>query len=171
MPPEFGFEPRSPRYGRFLISGCWRTLRSFWGFLAPFWAISRTYCKIRGHQRSRGHKKIKPHVQCSSCLPSSGCHEPLLGLFWRKMAVFGTKLRRFGRAPPDLAPAPRAATGESLAQTLDLTRPVPRLQDGKIEVKPEAIVRGNGQNGTVTCLLLVAALHVYTPPPGSALPK
>ena len=32
------------------------------------------------------------------------------GYFGRKMAVFGPKLRRFGRAPPDLAPTPRAAT-------------------------------------------------------------
>ena len=28
------------------------------------------------------------------------------------MATFGPKLRSFGRAPPDLAPPPRAATGE-----------------------------------------------------------
>ena len=49
------------------------------------------------------------------------------GYFGRKMAVFGPKLRRFGRAPPDLAPLPRAATGEFLAQNLDLARPPPRL--------------------------------------------
>ena len=30
------------------------------------------------------------------------------GCFGRKMAVFGPKLHRFGRAPPDLAPPPRA---------------------------------------------------------------
>ena len=40
---------------------------------------------------------------------------------------FGPKLRRFGRAPPDLAPLPRAATGEFLAQNLDLARAPPRL--------------------------------------------
>ena len=50
-----------------------------------------------------------------------------LGYFGRKMAVFGPKLRRFGRAPPDLAPTPRAATSEFLAQNLDLTRAPPRL--------------------------------------------
>ena len=49
------------------------------------------------------------------------------GYFRRKMAVFDPKLRRFGRAPPDLAPPPRAATGEFLAQNLDLARPPPRL--------------------------------------------
>ena len=52
---------------------------------------------------------------------------PYWGCFGRKMAVFGPKLRRFGRAPPDLAPPPRAATGEFLAQNLDLARPPPRL--------------------------------------------
>ena len=49
------------------------------------------------------------------------------GYFGRKKAVFGPKLRRFGRAPPDLAPPPRGATGEFLAQNLDLARPEPRL--------------------------------------------
>ena len=49
------------------------------------------------------------------------------GYFGRKMAVFGPKLRRFGRAPPDLAPPPRGATGEFLAENLDLARAPPRL--------------------------------------------
>ena len=42
MPSEFVFEPRSPRYGPFLVSGCWCTLRRFWGFLAAFLAVSKT---------------------------------------------------------------------------------------------------------------------------------
>ena len=49
------------------------------------------------------------------------------GYFERKMATFGPKLRSFGGAPPDLAPTPRAATGEFLAQNLDLVRAPPRL--------------------------------------------
>ena len=48
------------------------------------------------------------------------------GYFGRKMAVFGPKMRTFGRAPPDLAPPPRGATGEFLAENLDLARPPPR---------------------------------------------
>ena len=49
------------------------------------------------------------------------------GYFGLKMATFGPKLRSFGRAPPDLAPPAQAATGEFLAQNLDLARPPPRL--------------------------------------------
>ena len=49
------------------------------------------------------------------------------GYFGRKMVVFGPKLRSFGRAPPDLAPPPRAASAEFLAQNLDLARAPPRL--------------------------------------------
>ena len=49
VPSEFGFAPRSPRYGPCLVSGCWCTLRRFWGFLAPFGAVSRTYRGVEGH--------------------------------------------------------------------------------------------------------------------------
>ena len=88
MPSELDFEPRSPRYGPSLVSGCWCTLRSFWGFLAPFWAVSRTYRGVRGYQRSLGHEKGKPHVECSIRLPSFGCFEPLLGPFGAKNGCF-----------------------------------------------------------------------------------
>ena len=49
------------------------------------------------------------------------------GRFGPKRAVLGHNLRCFGRAPPDLAPPPRGATGEFLAQNLDLARAPPRL--------------------------------------------
>ena len=49
------------------------------------------------------------------------------GRFGPKKAVLGHKMRSFGRAPPDLAPPPRGATGEFLAENLDLARPPPRL--------------------------------------------
>ena len=157
MPSEFVFEPRSPRYGPFLVSGCWCTLRSFWGFLAPFWAVSWTYPRVRGHQGSLGHQKVKPHVQCSSRLPSFVFFEPLLGLFWAKNGCFWPKLRRYGRAPPHLAPPARAATVEFLAQNLDFARAPRRLQDGKCGVKPEALRRCNGHNEMVACLLVGVA--------------
>ena len=75
--------------------------------------------------------------------------------FGPKMAVFGPKLRRFGRAPPNLAPTPRGPTGEFLAEILDLARPPPRLQDGYMGKRSEALGWGKGQNGMETCLLLV----------------
>ena len=40
---------------------------------------------------SLGREKVKPHVQCSSCLPSFGCFAPLLGLFWAKNGCFWPK--------------------------------------------------------------------------------
>ena len=49
------------------------------------------------------------------------------GRFGPKKAVLGHKMRSFGRAPPDLAPPPRATTGEFLAENMDLARPPPRL--------------------------------------------
>ena len=52
------------------------------------------------------------------------------GGFGPKKAVLGHEMRSFGRAPPDLAPPPRGATGEFLAQNLDLARAPPRLKDG-----------------------------------------
>ena len=44
----------------------------------------------------------------------------------KKMAL-GHQMRNFGRAPPDLAPPPRGATGEFWAQNLELARAPPRL--------------------------------------------
>ena len=52
------------------------------------------------------------------------------GLFGPKKPVLGHKMRSFGRAPPDLAPSPRGTTGEFLAQSVDLARAPPGLQDG-----------------------------------------
>ena len=49
------------------------------------------------------------------------------GYFGRKMAVFGSNLRRFGRGPPNLGSTPRAAIAEFLAQNLHLARAPPRL--------------------------------------------
>ena len=40
------------------------------------------------------------------------------GCFGPKKAALGHKMLTFGRAPPDLAPPPRGATGEFLAENL-----------------------------------------------------
>ena len=62
-------------------------------------------------------------MKCLNCFSSFGRFDWVSGLFWAKKRLFwGTKMRSFGRAPPDLAPAPQGATGEFLAQNLDLAR-------------------------------------------------
>ena len=66
-------------------------------------------------------------MECSNSLPCLAVFTGFRGRFGPKKAVLGHKMRSFGRAPPDLAPPPRAATGEFLAQNLDLARPPPRL--------------------------------------------
>ena len=127
MPSEFGFEPRSPRYGPFLVSGCWCTLRRFWGFLAIFGPFLGHIVELKG--TSGLFDTVKSSRTCSVATVSLclGVSPGFGGYFGRKMAVFGPKLRRFGRAPPNLAPTPWAATGEFLAQNLDLARAPPRL--------------------------------------------
>ena len=49
------------------------------------------------------------------------------GRFGPKKALLGQKMRSFGRAPPDLAPPPRGASGKFLAASLDLARRLLRL--------------------------------------------
>ena len=56
-----------------------------------------------------------------------------------------------------MAPPPRAATGEFLAQNLDLARAPPRLPDGYMGKRSEALGRSNGQNGTETCCCCLLA--------------
>ena len=60
-----------------------------------------------------------------TCSVRTGCCRlPVLtefrGRFGPKKVVLGHKIRSFGRARPDLAPPPRGATGEFLAENLDL---------------------------------------------------
>ena len=70
-------------------------------------------------------------MECSNCFPSFGHFEWVSWPFWAKKRLFlGHKMHSFGWALPDLAPPPRAATGEFLAQNLDLARAPPRLYDG-----------------------------------------
>ena len=88
----------------------------FGAFLGPFREHIVELKGIRGlfdTARSSRTWTIASVSLCLGVLPGFG------GYFGRKMATFGPKLRSFGRAPPDLAPPPRAATGKFLAQNLD----------------------------------------------------
>ena len=82
------------------------------------------------------------------------------GPFSRNFGIFhGPKLRRFGRAPPDLAPPPRAATGEFVGQNLDLASapPVASLQPYWITIPTQTLKHRKGETGieplVSTCLL------------------
>ena len=58
---------------------------AFWRLFGPFLGH---IVELEGTKRSLGHGNVKPHEQCSSRLPSFGCFEPLLGLFWAKNGCF-----------------------------------------------------------------------------------
>ena len=87
--------------------------------------------------------------------PSSAFVLGCLGCFGRKMAVFGSKLRKSGKAPPTLR-APEAASGELGAQTLDLGRACHNAKSGQRIVEPEALGQRFWQSGRVKCCLLLA---------------
>ena len=59
------------------------------------------------------------HVQCRNSFLRLSILNGFQGRFDPKKAVLGHKMCDFGRAPPELAPAPWGATGEFLAQNLD----------------------------------------------------
>ena len=101
---------------------------------AYFGAFWRLFGPVLGHivelKGTRGlFDAVKSSCTCSVATVSlrMGVSPGFGGYFGRKMAVFGSKERRFGRGPPNLASTPRAATGEFLAQNLDLARAPPRL--------------------------------------------
>ena len=93
---------------------------AFWRLLGPFLGHIVELEGTKGPLVAR--KSSRTWSVAAVCLRLAALN-PYQGCFGRKMAVFGPKLRSFGRAPPDLAPPPRAATGEFLAQNLDLARP------------------------------------------------
>ena len=96
---------------------------------------------------------VKSSRMCSVAIVSLrlGASPGFGGYFGRKMAIFSPKVRIFGRAPPDFKPPTRAATGEFLAQNLDLARLPPGLQDAYMGKRSEALGQSNGQNSMETC--------------------
>ena len=128
MPSDFTFEPRSPRYGPVFVLGCRdKCCAQFGPFLAIFRPFVRHIAELEGNKglfvtRKSGHT-------CSAQTVSL----PLAVLTWfrghfgPKKAVLRRKMRSSAKAPPNLAPPPGGATGEFLAENLDLARPPPRL--------------------------------------------
>ena len=95
----------------------WRLFGPFFGHIVELKGTRRLFDTVKSSRTS----SVATVSLRLGVLPGFGCY------FGRKMAVFGPKLRRFGRAPPNLVPTPRAATGELLGQNLDLARAQPRL--------------------------------------------
>ena len=128
MPSEFGFEPRSPRYGPCLVLGVGSHCADFGAFWRLFGPFVGYILELEG---TRGlFDMVNSSCTCSVATISLGLGVSLgfAGYFGGKMAVFfGPKRCRFGRAPPELAPPPRAATGELLSQTLELAKAPPSL--------------------------------------------
>ena len=94
--------------------GCLTQTTHIQAIFGHFWTVSRTYRGARGHERAFGHGAIKAHVKCLNCFSSFGRFDWVSGLFWAKKRLFwGTKMRSFGRAPPDLAPLDLARLGGS----------------------------------------------------------
>ena len=122
VPSKSDFELRSPRYGRAWFLGVGAhcvDFGAFWRLFGPF----------LGHiVESKGTRGLSDTVKSSRMcsVPTISLHLGVSpgsgGYFGREMAVFGAKLRRFGRAPPNLAPKPQAATAEFLAQYLNFRK-------------------------------------------------
>ena len=117
MPSEFGFEPRSRRYGVFLVSGFWRLFGPFLGHIVELKGTRGLFDTVKS---SRTWSIATVSLRLAVLTRFWGCFGP-------KKAVLGHKMCSFGRAPPDLVPPPRAATGPFLAENLDLARAPPRL--------------------------------------------
>ena len=112
----------------------------FWAYLTQtthiraifgrFWAVSRTYCGASGQEMAPGRTAIEAHVKCRNRLPSFGRFEWVSGPFCAKKGHFGAQNAQFWEGTltcPPPPPPPPGATGEFLAQNLDLARPPPRL--------------------------------------------
>ena len=68
MPPEFRFEPRSPRYGLFLVLGLVDTsCAQSRPFEAIFWPFLGHTMQVHGNKGLVCHKEVKVHMQCGKC--------------------------------------------------------------------------------------------------------
>ena len=108
MLSEFGFEPRTPTYGLFLVLGLFDTTTHIWPFLAIFGPFLGHLVELEGKKELMScHGAIKAHVECSHRFYALGRFEWILGPFWATKGCFGAQNAQFWEAPPDLAPPPR----------------------------------------------------------------
>ena len=77
---------------------------AFWRLFGPFLGH---IVELEGTKGPLVTRKVKLHVKCSSRLPSFGCFEPLLGLFWAKNGCFWPKTAQIlGGLLPTWRPRP-----------------------------------------------------------------
>ena len=123
MPSEFGFEPHSPRHGLFLVLGLFDTKGAQFG---PFAASTGPFLGHIVELERKEELLVTGQLRRMWSVQTISLPWVVLngfrGHFGPKKDVLGHKMRSFQRAPPDLAPPPRGATGEFLAQNLDLAR-------------------------------------------------
>ena len=128
MPSEFSFEPRSPRYGPFLVLGLFDTNGAQSGpFLAIFGPFLGHIVVLEGKKGLLVTWQLRRTCSVANVSLRLSVLTGFWGRFGPKKAALGHKMRSFGRAPPNLAPPPQGASGEFLAQNLDLARAPPRL--------------------------------------------
>ena len=137
MPSDLGFAPRSPIYGPFLVLGQFEKYHAQSGpFLVIFGPFLRHIVELEGNKGLFVTRKSRRTRSVGTVSLRLAVLNGFQGRFGQKKAVFGQKMRNFGRAPADLAPQPRGTTGEFLAQNLfsaqnlDLARPPPMVCNG-----------------------------------------
>ena len=127
MPSELDFEPRTPRYGLFLVSAVGAHGADFGAFWRLFGPFLGHIVELKGTRGLSDTMKSSRTWSVATVSLRLAVLTRFGGRFGPKKAVLGHKMRSFGRAPPDLAPQPRATTGEFSAENLDLARAPPRV--------------------------------------------
>ena len=131
MPLEFSFEPRSPRYGPFLVLGRRDKCCAHFGpFLAIFGPFLGSIAELEGKKGLFVTSKSGCTFSVETSFLPLAVLTGFCGCFGPQKAVLGRKMQSFAKAPPDLVPPPQGPSDEFLAENLFLARPPPRLQDG-----------------------------------------
>ena len=107
MSSEFGFEPRSPRYGLFLVLGLMDRHRAQSGqFLAIFRPFLGHIVELEGKKGLFVTGKSRRTLCVATVFLRLAFLHGFQGRFGPKKAVLGHKMRSIGRAASNLATAP-----------------------------------------------------------------
>ena len=95
MPSESDFEPRSPRYGPFLVLAVLSTNNAQFAIFGHFWAISHTFRGARGQERALVYGEMVALVKCMNHLPLFGRYDGVSGPFRAKKGCFRAENAQF----------------------------------------------------------------------------